>query len=350
MIRFAAFLVFCWITRDAFSQEPATILSPGEQADSIRESHIQRFPDHFFIYPVLKQRSLSFELARADRTKRLTFKPNNTFSVGLGVYLFEVGAELAFAVPLDQLSKNIYGDSDARDLNLSVMGKRFGLDAFYQRYTGFYITEKDRLPAPGSPFPHRADLVSRNFGITGNYVFNYSKFSFSAFYNYAERQLQSKGSFLLSANISTFRVAGDSSIITTAQESDFGPEVSFTRLRYTTFSIAPGYTYSLVFRNFFLNGALSAGPAHHWISYQLKSGDTKDDIALNSFVTARIGIGYNGNRIFGGIGFFTRGSVVKIQDAEFSNSNGSFKILMGYRFLEKGFLTRRAWDLLPFNL
>ena len=95
---------------------------------------------------------------------------------------------------------------------------------------------------------------------------------------------------------------------------------------------------------------LSAGPAHHWVRYQLKTGELINDITIDSFVTARIGIAYNGDRIFGGIGFVTRSSVVKIADAEFSNSNGSFKILMGYRFREKGFLTRRAWDLLPFHL
>jgi hypothetical protein len=63
------------------------------QGDSLRAHYIQRFPDYFFIYPVLKQRSLSFELARTDKSASLTYKPNSTYSLGVGAYLFEVGIE-----------------------------------------------------------------------------------------------------------------------------------------------------------------------------------------------------------------------------------------------------------------
>ena len=97
-MRVASLLILCWITGDLCGQEQVSIPDPRERMDSLRETYIQRFPDHFFVYPVLKQRSLSFELATSNRTRLLTFKPNNTFSVGVGLYLFEVGAELAFAL------------------------------------------------------------------------------------------------------------------------------------------------------------------------------------------------------------------------------------------------------------
>ena len=142
----------------------------------------------------------------------------------------------------------------------------------------------------------------------------------------------------------------DSSILNSAQEQVFGSPVSFRQLRYTTLSLAPGYTYSLVYKGFFLNGTLSVGPAHHWIQYNLESGPERNDIGINSFVAARIGIGFNGTRLFGGVSFITQGSAVRFEDVEFANSISGFKILVGYRFREKGFLKKRAWDLMPFEI
>jgi hypothetical protein len=318
--------------------------------DSLRAENIQSFPNHFFLYPVIKQRSLNFGLEKRDRSELLTFKPNNAYSFGVGAYLFEVGAELTFSVPIDEKSKALYGESDARDVQLNAFGKKWGGDIFYQKYSGFYLTDRENPVLPGDAFPQRGDIVSRNFGITGNYVFQNRRFSFRAAYNFAERQLQSRGSFLAFASLSSFKMSADSSILTAGQEVVFGEKVSFTDLKYTTFSVAPGYTYSLVFRSFFLNGTLSVGPAHHWIKYKVESQPERNEIAINTFVAARIGIGYNGPRLFGAVIFFTQGSIVRFEDVQFSNNNGTFKILMGYRFREFGVLKKRAWDFLPFKI
>ena len=67
---------------------------------------------------MLKQRSLNFQLARRDRSSLLTYKPNNTYNLGLGVYLFELGLEFSFAIPLREQSIERYGESSARDLIL----------------------------------------------------------------------------------------------------------------------------------------------------------------------------------------------------------------------------------------
>jgi hypothetical protein len=344
-------LVLCCLCLSArlFAQEDITIM-PAAGKDSLRDTYIKRFPDHFFLYPVLKQRSLNFELEKVDRDNLLTFKPNNAYSLGIGTYLFELCFELALAIPTDSKSNTIYGESHARDIQLNVLGKKFGIDAFYQKYSGFYISDRGNPLPTGTPYPQRPDIDSRNFGITGNYVFNNQKFSFRSVYNFAERQLLSKGSFLMFASISNFKLSADSSILDAQQQVTFGEQVSFRKLRYTTFSLAPGYTYSMIFKNFFLNGTLSIGPAHHWINYELEGGPDRNEIAINSFVAARIGIGYNGDRLFGGVTFLTQGSNVKFEDVRFSNNNGSFKILIGYRFGEVGILKKRVWDLLPFKI
>lgn len=341
----------------AFALYSATLLARQDvevtevkPRDSVRESYIKRFPDHFFLFPVLSQRTLTFEMEKRDRSDLLTFKPNNSFSFGLGLYIFEIGASITFDIPIDEQQRTRYGESSSRDIQLNLLRKEWGLDLGYQKYTGFYVIDKGNEPAAGDPFPQRPDIVSRNFGATGHYLFNHEKFSFRAVYNFSERQLYSKGSFLVFVSVNSFKISADRSILTSDQETSFGEAVSFKSLRYATFGVAPGYTYSLIYKNFFLNGMLAIGPAHHWIHSVRENADGLDDIAINTFVAARIGIGYNGERLFGGIGFYSKGNNVVFENVEFSSNNGSFKVMVGYRFREFGFLKKRAWDLIPFKL
>ena len=356
-IRWLGFLLFVSTFSPLAAQQDAQVTGPAElipvtqDKDSVRRYYIKGFPDYYFIYPVLKQRSLSFELAKSNSKSLLTYKPNNSYSLGVGFYLFELGVEVAFAIPLNEQSIERYGKSDASDVQLNVLTKRWGVDAFYQRYTGFYIVDNENEPLANEPFPQRSDIGTRNFGFTGHYVFNHQKFSFRSAYNFSERQLYSKGSFLLLGTLYTFRVAADSSVVNSNRQSDFGSGVDFTRLRYTTFSIAPGYTFNLTYNHFFLNTTLALGPAHHWVNYNLEaSSSTNHDIAINTFFGARIAIGYNGYRLFGGISFISQGSTLRFDDVDFSNNNSVFKILVGYRFQEFGILKKRVWDMLPFQI
>lgn len=344
------FLIGLLMTSCELWAQDIELSTPEPTRDSLRDGHIQLFPNDFFVYPVLKQRTLSFELEKADRSRLLTFRPNNTYSFGVGLYLFEVGAELAFAIPVAEKKTALFGNSKARDIQLNMLGKKFGLDAYYQRYRGFYITDKDNEPGKDLPYPQRGDVISRNLGFTGSYIFNNTRFSLRSVYNFSERQIFSRGSFLALANLGRFTLEADSSILDPSQEIVFSNNVSFKTLRYSTFSVAPGYSYNLIYRNFFLNGTLGIGPAHHWIYYQRETGAGRHETAINSFVAARIAIGYNGDRIFGGIAFLTQGSNVKFEDVRFSNNNASFKILMGYRFREWGKLKERAWDQIPVKL
>jgi hypothetical protein len=338
-----------WSQNDPDAVETETLPPVTEDKDSVRRYYIKQFPDYFFIYPVLKQRSLNFELGKRGANSLLTYKPNNTYSLGLGVYLFELGVELAFAIPLREQRIERFGESHARDIHLNILSKRWGVDAFYQGYSGFYLLDNENEPEAKEPFPQRPDIGTKNFGITGHYVFNHQKFSFRSAYNYSERQLYSKGSFLLFAALNTFRVAADSSIVIGYRQNDFGSHVNFTRLRYTTFSIAPGYTFNLTYNHFYLNTTLAVGPAHHWMNYTFEGEWTAhSDIAINSFIGARVAIGYNGYRIFGGISFISQGSTLRFEDVTFSNNNSVFKILVGYRFNEVGILKKRVWDMLPF--
>jgi Domain of unknown function (DUF4421) len=314
--------------------------------DSLRAQYIQPFPDHFFIWPVIKQRKLGFEIEkRSGRDHPLTYESNKPYSFGVGLYVFELAFELAFAVPLDEQSKYIYGKSSARDIQLNVLGKKWGGDVFYQKYSGFYLNDESVDIQDNTPYPQRSDITMRNSGVSLNYTFNYNRFSFRSAYNYIEKQLRSSGSFLLFGSLSTFKASADSALLGEDYEAQYGADAYIKRVGVTSLSIAPGYTHSLIYKGFFLNGALGIGPSHNWIAYTRENEKEKHDIRFNAYLTARIGLGYNGDRFFGGVSFMSQTRTAKFETMQVNSANNLFKILIGYRFKEFGILKKRIWDL-----
>jgi hypothetical protein len=314
--------------------------------DSIRSIYIKGFPDDFFIWPVLTERSLDFVIEdRPDKNKRLTYRSNKPTTLGLGVYLFEVGLELSFAIPVAEKKKEIYGESDASDLQLNIFTKKWGLESYYRRYEGFYIADADVVLPPNVPFPQRVDVTTRNIGITGNYVFNNKKYSFRSSYNYSERQLRSNGSFVLFGSINGFRARGDSAIIAEAYRGDFGNNVGIQEIKTTSLAIAPGYAYSFIYKGFFINATLGLGPAHNWLAQTNEDGETKYDIEFTAFIAARVAIGYNGDRMFGGLSYISQAQRARFETVQLRNTTGSFKLVIGFRFKEFGILRHRITDL-----
>ena len=174
-------ILFCCLAYGTSAQTDAeiSVVPPQRKYDSIRSINIKPYPDHFFVWPVLKQRRLDFEMEDLPaRNRKIAYRSNRPYGFGMGVYLFEVAAELTFSVPVAEKQKDLYGESKARDLQLNILGKQWGLDVYHQRYDGFYIDDPSAKVPAGKPYPQRPDITTRNLGFTGNYVFNNKKFSF----------------------------------------------------------------------------------------------------------------------------------------------------------------------------
>jgi hypothetical protein len=317
-----------------------------QATDSLRTFYIQEYPNHFFVWPVLKHRSLTFDVSkRSDDSQSITFKPNNTASFGFGFYIFEVGFEIAFAIPINEQQKQIFGESKARDLQVNILTKSWGVDVYHQKYSGFY---RDDLRVNGIiNGPSREDIDTRNFGISGFYAFNHRKFSLRSSYNFGERQLKRKGSVIVYGTINSFKAEADSAMLSEGART-LGGGSDLEDLTFTTLSVAPGYSYNYILKKFFVNGTLTVGPAHHWVYYQLESGEKHYDVSFNATTTLRLALGYNSDRFFGGIGLVVQSRTVTFEDVRFASSSNTFRLLVGYRFKEKGILQKRAWDFVPF--
>lgn len=316
--------------------------------DSIRNTHIKHFSDHFFVWPVIKKRELSFQVASVlDKKKEFSFKPNNSYSFGLGINIFEINLEASFSIPVDIKSQERFGISEVRDFQAVALGKKWLADVYTQKYQGFYFSNSDQVVPPNQPFPQRADLATRNFGFSFAYIFNNQKFSLRSAYTFAERQKASRGSFLLSYVVSSFNFSSDSALVSKDKREVYGAGSSTEDARFTSLGLAPGYSYNFVVDKFFLNTTIVLGPAHYWVRYNSQEGIVRNDISINFYSAVRLGLGYNGDRFFAGINIAAQGRNVRIEQIDIKNTISTVRLVAGFRFPEKGFLKKRAVDYLP---
>ena len=313
--------------------------------DSTANEYIDKFTDEFFIWPLVRKRALLFDIKNRDKqAESVKYRPNNPYSLGIGVYIFELAAELSFALPINEKSSDTFGNTDVREFHLNFLGNGWGLNAYSQKYSGFYFP--DRSDPSGDVYIKRPDIELTNRGINGIYAFNKNKFSLKSAYNFSERQLKSVGSFILTGNLNTFSVEADSAIVSQTSVNT-GSTSDFQVMRSTTLSLAGGYTYTLVYRSFFINGAFSIGPAHNWIYYKPSGEQEHYDISINTFNDIRASVGYNGDRVFGGISLVIQSRNNRFENVDITNTSSVLKFLVGYRFNEVGVLKKRAKDYIP---
>jgi hypothetical protein len=325
-------------------------LEAQHSTDSLRGKYIKKYPDHFFIWPVIKRRSLSFDISSEQQPgDNLSFRPNNAYSIGIGAYLFDVSAEVSLSVPIDEKSSSRFGTSEARDLSASLLGSNWGIDAFVQRYERFYL--QNPLPAipANQPYPLRPDIRMTNFGVSGINIFNRHRFSLWSAYNFSERQLKSRGSALIAWTISKVNLSADSVVLSPRYLTRLNTTTNFSTVRYATLGVAPGYSYSIIWRRMFVNASLAVGPAHHWVYYVSSDGVVHYDIAINTFVDGRVALGYNSDRWFGGITFVSRARAVKFEEITLDTQSQSFRMVVGYRIPERGLLKKTWKEFFPEN-
>jgi hypothetical protein len=78
-----------------------------------------------------------------------------------------------------------------------------------------------------------------------------------------------------------------------------------------------------------------------------KDGNARYDISINTCADVRVALGYNGDRIFGGMSFITQSRNIRFDEVRFVNGSYTFKLMVGYRFREVGILKKRAKDYIP---
>ena len=339
MLRFLLISSFIVLTLDVRSQ--------NEDLDSIsRAQYVQRFPDYFFIWPVIKQRASSFVLqSTSNPNYKLSYSPNIRFYAGLGFYVFEIGFQFVVAIPRPSSSINEYGETNSLDLQANLVGKNWVLDGFTENYKGYYLEDASNPLPSGTPKLQRRDIETWNSGLTGIFFANNRRYSVRASYNFYERQVRSAGSLLLLGSYNRYILKADSVVYGSVSKDILGGEGDFRKMNYSIVALAPGYGYTYVFKNWFAGATVAVGPAINWFNYETLQS-AKSVIQIRPYFNWRASIGYNSERVFAGVTYSSQTFDVEYENINFTSRNGSLRIAIGYRFREVGILKKRASEFL----
>lgn len=319
-----------------------TAFTFAQPADTTRNKYIEEYPEKFYIRPVFTLRNLSLELATRNNKNKINYRPNGNGYLGVGVYIFDIGAGVSFKLPESKKSNDRFGKTDFFDFQSNIYGKKWGADLSLQQYEGFYINNpSEHFPEwqKNDPYPQRADLAVKKLTFNIFYVENHKKFSYRSAYNQADRQRKSGGSFYFGTKFLYQDISADTSLIPYNSRQGFDLD-DLKRVNFYSLALLPGYTHTFTYKYFYLNISFAVGPAYQ-VSFYNGDNQQLQDRQVTYAVNGRAAIGYNSPRWIGGISFVNHSSNFKTEDLQISGETGNIRVFLGYRFKEIGILKKK---------
>lgn len=304
---------------------------------SLNSKYVKRY-DGISISPFFSQNFLSLDIEKSnsaakDTISKLTYKPNLKVSFGVAGSYKNYSLALAIRLPSDKETKEKYGDTEYMDLRLSMYQPRFGADAFYQRFNGFYLENQKKIDTTwtkDSEYFKQSNLAISTFGLNFYYVHS-NRFSFKAAFGLNEKQLKSAGSFLLMTSYLNSKIENNRSLFPDFLTESYLNTTTFRNGNFNSFSVAPGYGYTLTNHNIYFTVAFFAGPGIQQQYHNLQAKNKKSykaTIKLN----LRSSIGYNSENKFFRLAFGLDTNTTTIEDTNLNILTSWWKFSVGKRF------------------
>lgn len=272
--------------------------------------------------------------------RSLMYRPNTNFSTGIGFNYKWMGLNVAFPLGFMNNDEDLYGETDQFDIQMNAYGRKMGVDAFVQRYKGYYIHNiADIHPnwIDGEPFPQREGLASIAFGLEYYYSFNDKKYSFRSSFIQNERQKKSAGSWLLGGYLNSFMIRVPLGLLPPPIIDLFDKRVNLTEVNVSNLGLSGGYIHTFVFaKHFFTTLSLDLGIAAQAAKITNKQNEDLRVGGVSGRVKFRLAAGYNTEKWNAGVTVVSMAqNFVVNQNAEISRTVGNLKFFVGRRFSVK---------------
>lgn len=298
-------------------------------------AYIGQYPHRFSIRPFFSNKAYKFIIDDVWKIgKEINYFPNENNRLGLsGSYK---GFTIGFSLPLPA-NEFIYGKTKSFDIQLKTTFPfmNWATNFYYISRKGFYIanpTSNTSGWTQGSPYPTRPDIHVLNIGVSTQMIFS-RKFSLDAAIFQSEKQLKSAGGLSLGSIIRFDRISSDSGMITKSQEYKYKDTKDLTRAGFMTFIIAPGYSYTYVYEDFFFSGTLLIGAGLQFQGYQLTPSKFSPGLKLTPYNSFRLAVGYNTDKYFASAVYNFNKSKAVIKDTKYLFSYQGFTLSVGMRFM-----------------
>jgi len=284
------------------------------------------------------EKTHSLELSDLNEPYRLKYLPNGYFNLGAGFSYRSFGISLATKIPVFQNSSVKHGDTKRFGIQYYLYSGKFSVDVLTSFSKGYYLNRSFSHLASFSKDREyqRPDMSSANLGITVNYIFNNSRFSYKAAFSDNEKQKKNAGSMIAGGSIFSYQTIADSAFVPREIKSDyFQKSRDVSKSGVLAFNANLGYAYSFIFfKNgiFTISYILGSGVQDNSFEREIEPDVNRWRISMNH--TGRVGVGYRFNRYYARLGIIrsTQYTNLKYNDLGIGNGTNFMQVSLGKRF------------------
>jgi len=287
---------------------------------------IEAFPPYIgfsvlFDYPWVE---LTFN---GQNDAKRSFAPSNKPRLGIGIDSEYLSGSLTFAnVP--ETSNNTQDPevkTDYFDFQLHHHQRIYAVDAWFQKYSGLTeeLLEDSEVP--------RSDVTFFNASLLGMYVFSSENFSLRAAFNNSEKQVESGGSFLAFAWGGYQSLAGQNTLLTSADRAEYGRIAQIKQVAVSSLGAGGGYGYTLSSGEVYGTLALLGGMGPQIFRLKDVEGNNVTEGNTAFRLQTRLSMGYNGRRMYSNLQSYIDQSFFPLKNINFNSSTFKIVILFGVR-------------------
>jgi len=300
-------------------------------------NYIESYTNDLILRIYSGEKTHSLELSDLNSPYRLKYLPNGYFNFGVGFSYKSVGLSLASKVPIFLDRNYKLGDTKRFGIQYYLYAGRFSIDVLTSFLKGYYLAKSySHLTAFTKDKEYqRPDLASANLGISVNYVFNSSRFSYKAAFSDTERQKKNAGTLIVGGSVFSYQSVADSSFVPRGISSDFflkSRDVSKSGV--LAFNGNLGYAYSLVFlKNGIITMTYIFGSGIQENSFEREIDPDINRWRFSMNHTGRIGVGYRFNKYYARLGIIrsTQFTSLKYNDLGIGNGINFMQVSLGRR-------------------
>lgn len=311
-----------------------TAVYAQKDKNNIRSDFVVKPEKKWMLKSNFQVHSLNLSITDNEKIgKDIQYQPNVKLKWGVEAAYKGLLLGASIKLPHDDEQLDRKGKSEYLDYRIYGSMKRFGFDVFYQRYTGFFISNPKNFDinwAAPKPYPQNNDLQLSTLGFNFFFIFS-KKFSLKAAIQQTERQIQSAGSFLIMLSYAHLRINTQKSLIPATETGDYPLLADFKTGNFGNITIAPGYAYSFVYKDLYFTPAIFLGAGRQkQKNIQSQTENTKK-VPIGK-VNIRLLTGYNGPKYLFGIILVQDYAFISLYEDQILFNTAQFKIFAGFRF------------------
>lgn len=271
--------------------------------------------------------------------RKISFVPNSPGRAFVGFSYRWLGGSVSGAMPIEQESKRLMGESQANDWQFRFNFSKFTIETLYQQYKGYYIENTNEFQAKTEtdPFLQFPDLSTEKMTVSVHYLVNWwgggpESFSMSASFDQSAQQIESGYSFLLSGSANHNRFETPTTLVPASATGTYGnfENVRGGRLYSLSGGVGAGGAF-VPYSKFFVSAVfiLNVGVEYQTVDSVNSSSSNQ---VQNNEAHLKAALGYNGDDGITALALHVSNNVYNIENARVGFNTLNVGLHFGTRF------------------